>query len=235
MAKPTWMSTQSPRRDVLVLQQPDVDDAPDPAHVDTRQVLVLVEQLHDLTGDAEAHGRPPCYRPAPDGARYSMDSRISSSPPVISRSTLLHVDAGQRQLVALGDRAARRAAHGHGQEHQLGRGVLRDRALRRHRERLVERLRVDVVEPADPHAHPGHRTIAGPLLDGVDDRGAQPELVHVRLSSFSATISTLTVTSGSTLSIRIRGGSMPKSRTSKVFSPLRITMPSMASRVISSS
>lgn len=44
--------------------------------------------------------------------------------------------------------------------------------------------------------------------------------VHARGdTSFSAKISTRTFTSGSTRSIRIRGGSMPKSRTSKVDSP----------------
>ena len=60
--------------------------APDAAHVDAGQVLVLVEQLDHLAGDAEAHGRLP-PTPGADGARYSMDSSISSSPPVSSTST----------------------------------------------------------------------------------------------------------------------------------------------------
>src|SRR5262249_31195642 len=57
---------------------------PHAVDVDPGEVLVLVHQLGDLTGDAEAHGAAPY-------ARYSMDSRRSSSPPVSVRSTPPHV------------------------------------------------------------------------------------------------------------------------------------------------
>ena len=40
IAKPTWMSTQSPGCELLVLEQPDVDDPADTAHVDAGEVLV---------------------------------------------------------------------------------------------------------------------------------------------------------------------------------------------------
>jgi hypothetical protein len=85
-------------------------------------------------------------------------------------------------------------AHRH--QDEFGSGVLSNRAQRSHGERLVERLGVHVVGPADLHPDPGHRAVTGPPLDGVDDRAAEPELVHYGTTSRSATISTLTATSG---------------------------------------
>ena len=76
------------------------------------------------------------------------------------------------------------------------------------------------------------------MVEQLDDLAGDPE-AHVSPPPsviFSATIATFTRTSGSTFSSRIRGGSMPKSRTSNVDSPARSTIcPFTASNVISSS
>ena len=75
IANPTWMSTQSPGSQVLVLEQADVHDPADAGHVDTREVLVLVESsttwpgmprhIVQLTPPSWRRSRRAPSRPAP--------------------------------------------------------------------------------------------------------------------------------------------------------------------------
>src|SRR5271154_3412901 len=114
----------------------------------------------------------------------------ASSPAVLDRleyqliaATELYVHrtagrTGQRHLLALPRRFARRAVRYHREHDQLGSGVLDHGTHGGQGERLGEGVRMDVVEPADAHPHMGHWSFARPLLDGVHDRGAQTEFVH---------------------------------------------------------
>ena len=78
-------------------------------------------------------------------------------------------------------------------DHELGRRILGDTARRSEREGLLERVRMDVVQPADPDPDPGHGTIAGAPLHGIENVLAETELVH---QGSTATIFTVTETSG---------------------------------------
>ena len=166
------MSTQSPGCEVLVLEQADVDDPGHPGHVDAGQVVVGVDELHQLARDPETHALSPSL------ARYSIDSSTSSSPPTSSISTEPHLSHASGISSRLPVCAAGRAVGPDRQQHQFGGGVLGDRAHGRHGERLVERLGMDVMELPDPHPDLGHGPVTGPALDGVDDGGAQAEFVH---------------------------------------------------------
>src|SRR5919106_6522434 len=55
------------RRQLLVLEQADVDRPPDPAHVDLCQVGAVVHQLDDLTRNAQTHSLPLSIRGLPLG------------------------------------------------------------------------------------------------------------------------------------------------------------------------
>ena len=46
---------------LLILEQPDVDDPANAADVDAGEMLVAGLELHDLAGDAEAHRDQPSF------------------------------------------------------------------------------------------------------------------------------------------------------------------------------
>ncbi len=155
----------------LVGEQAHVDHAADAGHVHAGQVLVLIGELYDLSGDAKAHERSPL------GAvleRFQGEFVATSH---------LHLQAaaghaGNDALLVLAVLTAASATGLNWQQHQLGHGVLGNGAGGGDRERLLEGVRVDVVETAHPDLHPGHRPVTGARLHGVDDGAAQSELVH---------------------------------------------------------
>ena len=151
-----------------------------------------------------------------------MDSSTSSSPPISSTSTRAARRAGERDLVC--GPTSRRTT----------RTVRRPAAARaqppRPRPRCPSpRRRTTGRMPPDARGAGARRrtcTLATgrsparcSMASTID--AAQTELVHVvLLLLLAATISTRTLTSGSTRSMRMRGGSMPKSRMSNVDSPV---------------
>ena len=133
---------------------------------------MAVEQLDHLAG-MPRHIAARSLRPVLDGLEHQLvaaDQLDRRPPPQVGQAT-----GSPRRPTSRRSEPQRDA---HREQHELGGGVLGDRAHRGDRERLVERLGVHVVEPADLHPHPGHRPFARALLDGVDDRAAQSELVH---------------------------------------------------------
>src|ERR1700730_1124889 len=206
MAKPTWMSTQSPTTTWSSSSRP-----------------MLMVRRTPATSTLARWGLSPDSSTTWPGIPRHIGSLLSAGErrPSVRRAVLdrfqhqflaarqLHVEAsagraGVDELLGLGVLPARPAAGRHRQKHQVGVRAVDDAAGCGHREGLGECLGMDVVEPPDTDLHPSHRTVPCPLLDGGHDVLAQSQLVHqAPPSSLVATTATFTATSGETRSERI--------------------------------
>src|SRR5947209_6687668 len=90
--------------------------------------------------------------------------------------------AGEHQLVGFDVVAARRTVRTNGDEDEVSHRVLGHAAGRSHRERLLERVGVHVVQAADVHSHTSDGPVAGALLDPFDDGFAESQFVHAYIS-----------------------------------------------------
>ena len=170
---------------------------PDAAHVDAGEVLVLVEQLDDLTGDPEAHGRL-LYRSAP-AARGTRWTRGSARRRPRSRGRRRRTSAqasGSSSPSVTAPHDAQRDRHR--EQHQLGRGVLGDRALAATANDWSKASGWTwCSRPTRTRTRATGRSPARCSMASTIE-AAQPELVHVSPPS-RPTIATRTVTSGSHL------------------------------------
>ena len=62
------------------VEQADVDGAPHARDVDPREPVRLVDELHDLAGDRQAHGPPGSMTERHFGARARLISNVAFQP-----------------------------------------------------------------------------------------------------------------------------------------------------------
>ena len=101
MANPTWMSTQSPGCELLVLEQPDVDDPGHPRHVGSGQLVVACRRTRPAGPVSRGTCAAPSLAPVLDRLEHQL---VPADQLDVDRAARR---AGQRDLVALPGRPRR--------------------------------------------------------------------------------------------------------------------------------